>query len=378
MVDPISLAKALIAAESVTPAAGEVFDVAERALAQAGFTVTRITFQAEGTPAVENLYATRGSGRHLAFAGHLDVVPPGPLEDWDTPPFDPAIDGDTLSGRGAVDMKGGVAAMIAAGADWAQSGAEGQVSFVITGDEEGPAVNGTLPLMQWCAERTRFDGCIVGEPTSRTRLGDTIKVGRRGSLSGTVVVGGRQGHVAYQHAAHNPVPECLAIGAALNASLDDGTDEFAPSNLEIVSVDVGNTAWNVIPPSIALRFNVRFNDIWTVESLQAELSARIKAAAPDADATISFLPSFGAFLTRDTALIEAVSDAVEASTGVRPEATTGGGTSDARFIKDFCPVVEFGDVGTTMHQVNERTSIAQLRALTTAYRTIIDRVLCSP
>lgn len=386
--DPLDLAQRLIRAESVTPAAPAAFDIVEQALTGAGFAVTRVTFSSAGTP-VENLFATKGSGgRHLAFAGHVDVVPPGAEAAWSHGPFAASIDGDTLYGRGAQDMKGAVAAMIVAAADWAASGAPGQVSFLITGDEEGAARDGTDPLMKWAAERTRFDAAIVGEPTSRERLGDTIKIGRRGSLSGEVTVTGRQGHVAYQHLARSPVPALLAIGQALDLPLDEGTEAFLPTNLEIVSIDIGNTAWNVIPAEAKLRFNVRFNDLWTPERLMDELTRRIAEAADAASgdtpgetageiaARVDFLPHHGgAFLTRDADLIASVTGAIEATTGVRPEATTGGGTSDARFIKDYCPVVEFGAIGDTMHQVNERTSISELRTLTRAYRAIIDSVL---
>nr|WP_108660739.1 succinyl-diaminopimelate desuccinylase [Acuticoccus kandeliae] len=375
--DPLPLAQALIRAQSVTPASPAVFDIVEAALTDAGFAVERVTFAAEGSTPVENLYATRGNGgRHLALAGHVDVVPAGPAEAWTHPPYAAAIDGDTLYGRGAQDMKGAIAAMIAAASDWAAADGPGRVSFVITGDEEGVAVNGTEPLMNWCAERTRFDAAIVGEPTSRERLGDTIKVGRRGSLSATVTVTGRQGHVAYQHLADNPVPALLAIGTALNATLDDGSGPFLPSNLEIVSIDIGNPAWNVIPGSAALRFNVRFNDRWTRESLKTELTARIQAAAPGARVAIDWESGHGdAFITRDDALIAAVTRAVEETTGVTPELNTGGGTSDARFIKDHCPVVEFGAVGNTMHQADERTSVEELRRLARTYRALIDAVV---
>jgi succinyl-diaminopimelate desuccinylase len=373
--DPAPIAVDLIRAESITPAGPAVFDVAARLLQGAGFEVTRLTFAEHGTVPVENLFATRGSGRHLAFAGHLDVVPPGPPEAWTHPPFAGAVDGDTLYGRGAQDMKGAIAAMIAAALDWAADGAPGRLSLLLTGDEEGPSVNGTAPLVAWAAERHPIDAAVVGEPTSRERLGDTIKVGRRGSLSATVTVTGRQGHVAYQHLARNPVPDLLAIGQALLSPLDTGNPRFAPSNLEIVSVDVGNPAWNVIPARASLRFNVRFNDGWTAGSLMNELERRIAAAAPGATVATVFEAASDAFLTHDAALIGAVTRAVEAVTGVRPEATTGGGTSDARFIKSFCPVVEFGAVGDTMHQVDERTSLDELRRLAAAYRAIIDAVL---
>lgn len=373
--DPLPLAQALIRAQSVTPAGPAVFDLVEDALAAAGFTVERMSFCAGGTP-VENLFATRGTGRHLAFAGHVDVVPPGDCAAWTSGPFAADVAGDVLTGRGAQDMKGAVAAMIAAATDWAAEDGPGCVSFLITGDEEGPAIDGTRALMDWCASRTRFDACVVGEPTSRERLGDTVKIGRRGSLSATLTVHGRQGHVAYQHLADSPVPALLAIGQALLAPLDAGTEHFAPSNLEIVSIDIANPAWNVIPAKAALRFNVRFNDVWSVAGLRTEVGRRIEAAAPERSVEIDWEAGHGeAFRTADAALISAVTQAIERSTGVRPEATTGGGTSDARFIKDHCPVVEFGAVGDTMHQVDERTSVAELRRLAATYRAIIDEVV---
>ncbi|MEM8663379.1 MAG: succinyl-diaminopimelate desuccinylase [Pseudomonadota bacterium] len=376
-IDPVALAQELIRAQSVTPAGPAVFDIVEAALTDAGFAVTRMVFQADGTDPVENLFATRGSGgRHLAFAGHVDVVPTGPPDAWSKDPFGAEIDGDILTGRGAQDMKGGVAAMIAAAADWSGANEPGRVSFLITGDEEGPAINGTRPLIAWAAERHTFDACVVGEPTSRKVLGDTIKVGRRGSTSGILTVTGQQGHVAYQHAAQNPIPTLMAIGEALLAPLDDGSAHFAPSNLEITSIDVGNPAFNVIPASATLRFNVRANDRWTNAALCAELAARVERAAGDVTFALEWQSGASeSFLTRDEALIARITEAVEAVTGVRPEATTGGGTSDARFIKDYCPVIEFGAVGSTMHQVDERTSVAELALLAKTYRRIIHSVL---
>lgn len=383
--DPLPLAQALLRAESVTPAGPAVFDVAAEALEAAGFDVERVTFASAGMP-VENLFATflrNEGGRHLAFAGHVDVVPAGPADGWTHPPFAGEVVGDMLYGRGAQDMKGAVAAMIAAATDWAAddsaNGAPGRVSFLMTGDEEGAAIDGTAPLIARAASRERFDAAVVGEPTSQKLLGDTIKVGRRGSLSATVTVHGRQGHVAYQALADSPVPDLLAIGAALKVPLDAGNDRFAPSNLEVVSIDIGNPAWNVIPGRAALRFNVRFNDNWSAEELREELLARIGVAAPGRAVEVAWEGSASdAFLTRDDALIAAVSNAVATVTGVMPEATTGGGTSDARFIRSWCPVVEFGAVGDTMHQTDERTSVADLRRLAATYRAIIDAVLAMP
>lgn len=372
----VELARALIRAESVTPAGAPVFDIVDEALTAAGFSVTRLTFGEDGT-SVDNLFATKGEGgRHIALAGHVDVVPPGNPADWRHPPFAAAVDGDTLYGRGAQDMKGAVAAMIVAGTEWAGGEMGGQISFLITGDEEGPAIHGTKPLVAWAAERVEVDACIVGEPTSREVLGDTIKIGRRGSTSGEIVVTGKQGHVAYQALAHNPIPTLLAIGEALNAPLDEGSDTFDPSNLEIVSVDVSNPAFNVIPAEARLRFNVRANDLWTTDTLKEALSARVRHAAPKADITITWQEGASeAFVTRDPVFIQSVSDAIERQTGVRPTPTTGGGTSDARFIKDHFPVIEFGAVGSTMHQVDERTSLSELERLKNCYLAIIDSVL---
>lgn len=377
-IDPVTLCQALVRAESVTPAGPAAFDVAEAALSSAGFTVERMTFGgADGSVPVENLFATKGSGgRHLAFAGHVDVVPPGPADKWDIAPFSGLVEGDTLYGRGAQDMKGGVAAMIAAAARWDGAPGTGRISFLITGDEEGRALNGTKPLVAAIAARDPIDAAILGEPTSRAVLGDTIKIGRRGSVSAEVKVTGVQGHVAYQEKAQNPMPALLAIGQALLEPLDEGSQTFAPSNLEIVSIDVGNPVFNVIPAEATLRFNVRVNDRWTVASLKETLDARIEKAAGDIAFSVHWVDgASGAFHNPDEALIARVSDAIHRATGIRPEATTGGGSSDARFIKDHCPVLEFGAVGSMMHQTNEKTSVSELRRLADTYREIIDAVL---
>lgn len=373
--DVVSLAQALVRAQSVTPAGPTVFDVLEKPLQAAGFTVERLSF-GEGNAAVLNLVATRGgNGPHLALCGHVDTVPPGDTAAWTHGPFDGVIDGDTLYGRGAQDMKGGVAAMAGAAIRWADKNGPGRISLLITGDEEGPAIHGTRDLVEWCKERMAVDVAIVGEPTSRKVLGDTIKVGRRGSVTGTVRVTGRQGHVAYPDAADNPIPDLLAISAALLAPLDDGTDVFQPSNLEVVSVDVGNPADNVIPAEATLRFNVRFNDEWTSARLMEALEARMLAAAPERKRELQWRVSGEAFRANDPQFIATVTDAVEAATGVRPEATTGGGTSDARFIVSLCPVVEFGAVGDRMHQVDEATSCAELRRLEDTYSALIGRIM---
>ena len=377
----------LIRAPSVTPTAGAALDVLERHLEAGGFSVERPIFEEYGTPPVENLFAAIGQGeRHVTFAGHVDVVPPGPESRWRYPPFSATIVDGILYGRGAVDMKGGLAAMIAGALRFvARRGQEfgGRISFLVTGDEEGPAVNGTARLLAWAAEGgERFSAAIVGEPTSARRLGDQIKIGRRGSFSATLTVEGKQGHAAYPKDADNPVRGLTQLLYALqSASLDAGSEHFEPSTLEVVSVDVGNPAWNVIPAIAQARINSRYNDLWTRTSLHAEIERRFAVAA--GDATLSArLPirwrlaeepaSPDAFLTHDPDLIRIVSDAIEKVTGLRPALSTGGGTSDARFIKDYCPVVEFGPVGATMHQIDERVPLAEIEQAALVYEAFLD------
>jgi succinyl-diaminopimelate desuccinylase len=377
--DPVAILADLIACPSVTPAEGGALTLLGRLLEDAGFEVHLPVFSEDGTPDITNLFARIGSGApHLSFAGHTDVVPPGPETAWTHPPFSGHVADGVIYGRGAADMKGGIAAFAAAALDRLQAGPiKGTISFLITGDEEGPAVNGTVKLLQWAADRgEKFDACIVGEPTNPNVLGDAIKVGRRGSLSGTVTVKGRQGHVAYPHLAANPVPGLLKLGQALIAEpLDAGNERFQKSNLEIVSVDVGNPAWNVIPAEAALRFNIRFNDIWSRDTLETWLRGKLDAAAGNEIAyTLDLETTWSdSFLTKDDRLIAAISEAIESVTGRRPELSTSGGTSDARFIKDYCPVVEFGLVGQTMHQIDERVATADVVALTAVYRAVLDR-----
>ncbi len=379
--DPVRLTHDLIACPSVTPDEGGALAYLERVLCDAGFRVERMVFSEPGTPDVENLYARYGKGSpNLCFAGHTDVVPPGEAAQWRHPPFAAAIEGDVLYGRGAVDMKGGIGAFTAAALGFlAERGEDftGSISFLITGDEEGPAVNGTVKLLEWCAENGEtLDACVVGEPTNAETLGDTIKIGRRGSLSATLTVSGTQGHVAYPHLAENPLRTLIPMLAALqDTPLDNGTEHFQPSNLEVTSVDVGNTATNVIPATATACFNVRYNDQWTPATLKAWIEDRLDGIdkgrgryALDYERGIS-----ESFLTRSDQLIGALSDAVEEVSGQRPALTTGGGTSDARFIKNHCPVVEFGLVGQTMHKVDERVPVADLTRLATVYRRFLDR-----
>jgi len=375
-----AIARDLIRCPSVTPAEGGALTALETHLKAAGFRVERIVFSDEDTPDVENLFASVGSGHpHFVFAGHTDVVPPGNEGDWAHGPFEGTIADGVLYGRGAVDMKGGIASFAAAALDFIRDrGTDfgGTISFLITGDEEGPAVNGTIKLLEWAeANGQRFDACIVGEPTNPDRLGDAIKVGRRGSLSGTVTVKGTQGHVAYPHLADNPIPGLLTLLAGLDALvLDKGNDRFQPSNLEIVTVDVGNPAFNVIPARAEALFNIRFNDEWTIDSLRAKILGTLEAAAPEGlDWSVEFKRDASeSFLTRDDTLIETLKAAVEAATGRVPDLSTGGGTSDARFIKNYCPVVEFGLVGQTMHKVDECVATDDLDRLAAIYRRFLD------
>jgi succinyl-diaminopimelate desuccinylase len=385
--DPAGNLAVLIRCPSVTPTEGGALSALQAMLAPLGFEVERPTFSEAGTPDIENLYASRrGEGRHLMFAGHTDVVPPGDEAAWTVPPFAAEVRNGFLYGRGAVDMKGGIACFVAALARRAERGAPtGAVSLLITGDEEGPAVNGTVKLLSWATARgARWDAAIVGEPTNPEAIGDMVKIGRRGSLSGIVTVNGLQGHVAYPHLADNPVPSLLVLlDALLRPALDEGTADFQPSNLEVTSVDVGNAATNVIPAHARAAFNIRFNDRWSAETLQAEIHNRLDRAARSrrhgrADrGSIAFelawrdRPS-DAFLTRDDRLVAALSSAIEAVSGRRPVLSTSGGTSDARFIKDYCPVVEFGLVGRTMHMVDERVAVDDLETLTSIYDRFLD------
>ncbi|TYC49164.1 succinyl-diaminopimelate desuccinylase [Rhodobacterales bacterium] len=371
----VAIAQDLIRCPSVTPAEGGALACLERFLSQAGFKVSRVTFEDEDTPNVENLFATIGTDKpHFVFAGHTDVVPAGSETDWRHGPFEGTIDQGVLYGRGAVDMKGGIAAFAAAALDFvSKNGADfgGTISFLITGDEEGPAVNGTVKLLEWAKEQGHvFDSCIVGEPTNPDTLGDAIKVGRRGSLSGTVTVSGTQGHVAYPHLADNPVPGLLRVLSALEAlELDTGNDRFQPSNLEIINLDVGNPAFNVIPARAEGRFNIRYNDEWTLESLKAKIQETAGAVDTGSlDVDIRFKRDASeSFLTKDEGLIAALGEAVRAETGRTPELSTGGGTSDARFIKNYCPVVEFGLVGQTMHKIDECVAVEDLDRLAAIY-----------
>jgi len=373
----VDLCRALVKCPSVTPAEGGALGVLEAELKQAGFATHRIPFSEPGTADVDNLYARIGtSAPFLVFAGHTDVVPVGNAAKWRFDPFGATIADGVLFGRGAADMKGAVAAFAAAACSFvARHGTQkGSIGFLITGDEEGPAINGTNKLLRWAFERgERFDHCIVGEPTNPQALGDMIKIGRRGSLNGTLVVDGRQGHVAYPERAKNPIPDLLRLLDALLPPLDEGTEHFDASNLEIVSVDVGNPAYNVIPAEAKAKFNIRFNDAWTPETLVQELRRRLEAAAQAASFTLSFEPCNAlAFLTPSDGFAALVAGAIEKRTGRTPVLSTSGGTSDARFIRAYCPVVEFGLVGASIHMVDEHAPVADIEALTEIYGAILE------
>ena len=384
MADPIAIASDLLRCPSVTPAEGGALGVIERLLKPAGFTVHRTTFAEPGTDDVENLYARIGTGApHLVFAGHTDVVPPGETS-WSHGPFAAEIDGGELYGRGAVDMKGAIACKLAATLDYLaanggkpQKNGKGSISFLITGDEEGVAVNGSPKLLQWAAARgEKFDHCVLGEPGNVAELGDTIKVGRRGSQNGVLVVTGKQGHVAYPHRADNPVRGLVKLMSALmDEPLDAGSKSFDPSNLEFTSIDIGNRTVNLIPGEARARFNIRFNDCHNYASLKKLVEQRAeKAAAGKVRWAIDWEPSNAdVFAAKPSPFTDVVIGAVAEVTGRKPALSTSGGTSDARFIKDYCPVVEFGLVGTTMHATDERVPVADLQKLTAVYRRILDK-----
>ena len=372
---PLALARALIRCPSVTPADAGALDVLEDALRALGFTCHRLPFEEPGTAPVDNLYARRGEGRpNFCFAGHTDVVPTGADADWSRAPFAARVDDGVLYGRGASDMKGAIAAFVAACARFGAVGpGAGSISLLITGDEEGPAVNGTRKVLDWLAERGEaLDDCLVGEPTNPEELGEMVKIGRRGSLNGTLRIAGRQGHVAYPALADNPLSRLVVLLDALLAlRLDEGTDHFQPSRLELTSIDVGNEAPNVIPGAAVARFNVRFNDRHTGAGLAQAIRARLDATGePYALATEV---SGEAFLTPPGRLSTVIADSVAAVTGMTPSLSTTGGTSDARFIKDHCPVAEFGLIGRTMHRTDECVPVDALERLADIYLGILKR-----
>jgi succinyl-diaminopimelate desuccinylase len=377
----LSITRDLVRCPSVTPADAGALGVLENILKTAGFETHRVTFSEPGTADIDNLYARIGtSAPHISFAGHTDVVPPGDESAWSHGAFSGDVKDGFLYGRGTVDMKGGIACSVAAVLEYlADHGGQpkGSISFLITGDEEDLSVNGTVKLLQWAAARAeKFDHCVLGEPSNVEVLGDCIKVGRRGSQSGTLYVDGVQGHVAYPHRAANPVPDISRLIVALSEEpLDHGSAQFQASNLEFTSVDVGNTANNVIPAQARAKFNIRFNDHHTQATLRDLVDARLaKAAGNRVRARIVWEPSnSNVFVTKPGAFTDLAVAAIEEVTGRKPELSTSGGTSDARFIASYCPVIEFGLVGQTMHQVDERTPVADLEQLTKIYRGVLDR-----
>lgn len=380
MPDTIDLAQALIKCPSVTPDDEGALDVVQNVLEPLGFTCHRLPFEEQGTEPVDNLYARLGEGGpHFCFAGHTDVVPVGDHKAWRYPPFDAQIHDGILYGRGAEDMKGAVAAMLVATTRFVekQNNFKGSLSFLITGDEEATGINGTRKVLQWMEQHgEKMDACLVGEPTNPTELGQMVKIGRRGSLSARLTVKGTQGHVAYPHLADNPVRRMIDILSQLQGrTLDKGTEFFPPSNLEVTSIDVGNTADNVIPAEARAMFNIRFNDQHTGAELQQWITSVCEEAGGDYD----FQCRIGgeAFLTEPGTLSDLVSASVEAVTGSKPELSTTGGTSDARFIKDYCPVVEFGTTGRTPHKVNECVAVADLEKLTDIYEQVLERYFIS-
>ncbi|MCP1973719.1 succinyl-diaminopimelate desuccinylase [Bradyrhizobium elkanii] len=385
MSDAVSIARDLVRCPSVTPADAGALGVLENLLKTAGFEVHRVTFSEPGTADIDNLYARIGSSApHITFAGHTDVVPPGDEAAWTLGAFSGEVKDGYLYGRGAVDMKGGIACSVAAVLQYLQDhggkpqeNGNGSISFLITGDEEDVSINGTVKLLKWCAERgEKFDHCVLGEPSNVEVLGDMIKIGRRGSQSGTLVVDGVQGHVAYPHRASNPVPDISRLIVALSDEpLDRGSAQFQASNLEFTTVDVGNTASNVIPGQARAKFNIRYNDNHTQDSLRQLVDERLaKACGNRIRAHIDWMPSnSNVFVTQPGPFTDLAVAAIEEITGRRPELSTSGGTSDARFISSYCPVIEFGLVGQTMHQVDERTPVADLEKLTKIYRGVLER-----
>ena len=385
-IDPVNFAAELIRCPSVTPADAGALDLLEKVLTEIGFTCTRLPFQEPDTARVDNLYARLGDAApHICFAGHTDVVPVGAADNWRKDPFSGEISDDKLWGRGAADMKGAIAAFVAATADYlSQNGKpKGSISLLITGDEEGPSVNGTIKMLDWLSTQQEvIDDCIVGEPTNPETLGEMIKIGRRGSVNTTVTIEGIQGHVAYPHRAANPVPHLVQLLERLiTAKLDDGTPHFQPSNLELTGFDVGNAVTNVIPALAQARFNIRYNDIWSRDTITDWINENLNAAhdalnnAIDGEnkfsLTVDINHSGEAFLTPTGTLSELAVGAVEKTLGMTPELSTSGGTSDARFIKDHARVIEFGLVGKTMHKVDEHVRVNDIQSLTKIYQEIL-------
>ena len=378
--DPLALARALIQCESVTPADDGALSLLEGVLARAGFTCHRMTFSDPSSYDVDNLYARIGTtAPNLCFAGHTDVVPPGDLEKWTHPPFAANVVDDTLYGRGAVDMKGGVACFVAAALAYLEENggrpAVGSISFLITGDEEADAINGTVKVLDWLQDKDeKLDACLVGEPSNPTAIGDMMKIGRRGSLTCQLTVHGKQGHAAYPQLADNPIPKLAKfIDRLSTTTIDNGSEAFEPSRLQVTVLGAPNTASNVIPASASATFNIRYNDNWRRPTIESWVNQRLVEIAHETGARydVTFAGTGDVFLTETGPLSETLTSAVNAYTGRTPEASTGGGTSDARFIKDACPVVEFGLVNATIHEIDEHVPVADLKLLTNIYKRFI-------
>ena len=382
--DPVTLSQALIRCPSVTPQDAGALAVLEAALTQLGFACHRLRFEEAGTAPVENLYARIGTqGPNFCFAGHSDVVPPGDAKLWRHDPFGAAIENGVLYGRGAADMKSAIACFISAAARYLASGKPyGSISLLITGDEEGISINGTAKMLGWLTQQgERLDHCVVGEPTSTARAGDTIKIGRRGSMNTRLVVRGTQGHVAYPQNASNPLPAIAALVSRLSSDvLDKGTDHFDPSTLVFTTIDTGNQATNVIPAETKAGFNIRFNDLHTPDALKARIAAIAGAVGKESGCEIEIVHQVSgvAFLTRPGSFTELLAKAAEKVTGSRPQFSTTGGTSDARFIKGHCPVAELGLSNATMHKADECASLADIGLLTDIYAQAIDTYFANP
>jgi succinyl-diaminopimelate desuccinylase len=377
--DPVTMLQQLVRCPSVTPLEAGALTTVQDWLKAAGFACTRMVFTDTNTPDVDNLFARIGTaGPHLCFAGHTDVVPQGDESIWSHPPFAADIRDGIMYGRGTTDMKGSVAAFAAAACDFVRENPrfKGSISFLITNDEEGPAINGTVKVLEWMKDNGHVpDHCLVGEPSCADALGDTIKIGRRGSLSCIVTVEGKQGHAAYPHKADNPIPKLARLVERLSAKpLDNGNQHFDPSTLAFTSFDVGNPAGNVIPSKAVLKFNIRYSTEQSFDSLKALVNGHVEALYADMGGTwsVAFTEGAEAFITQPGAFVGLVQDAITTETGLVPKLSTSGGTSDARFVKDYCPVLEFGPTNATIHQTNEQISIAELQATTRIYRRILD------